>query len=476
MMEFLTSVLNSINSSFLTPVLVVTLVGTGIFLTIRLRFVQIKQFKRAFKKTFGGFSLAGKKADNKGMSSFQSLATAVSSQMGTGNLVGTAAALMLGGPGGLFWMWVSSFLGMATIYTEVVLAQKYKVVKDGVTLGGPAYYIREAFKGKLGVFLATWFSLAIILLFGLVMMLFQANAIATSMVNVLPAAFLADNQRLAMIVSGLLLAVFCAFIFAGGTKRIASFAEKVMPILAVTYLIAALVIIFMNITNLPNVIVGVFIGAFNPQAVLGGGLGIGIVQAIRWGFMRGMLANEAGTGSAPHAHAVARVNHPCEQGMVAMIGVFSVFLVVTLTGLAILSSGVLQTMVYILSDTSHIPNQLAGSGLIQLIFNRHFSYFGNIFIAVAMFFFGFTTMIAIYFYGAQNVRMVFGNKGIFIFAATAIMATFIGANVKIDIIWALIDFFIVPAAVINVAAVLKLSGEVSGAIKEFNGLSNVVNR
>ena len=287
-------------------ILLVVLVGTGLYLTIRLGFIQIRKFGTGWRSMFGGFSLSGKKADKDGMSSFQAAATSIAAQVGTGNIVGCATAILLGGPGAVFWIWVAAFLGMATIYSEAVLAQHFKTRDgDGNVIGGPVYYIRAAFKGAFGKFLAGFFAVAIILALGVMGNMVQANAIS----NAFATAF-----HVPAVAVGVILAIISAFIFMGGVTRIASVTEKLVPVMAVCYLVGSLIIVFANITSLPGVFHDIFVGAFDPEAIVGGGVGIGMMQAVRYGVARGLFSNEAGLGSTPHAHAMAKVDKPPGSG------------------------------------------------------------------------------------------------------------------------------------------------------------------
>ena len=405
-MDIISSIVGKINGFLWDFALLFLLCGTGIYFTIRLKFVQIAKFKDGWDRTFGGLSLRGKAADKEGMSSFQSLATAIAAQVGTGNLAGAATALIAGGPGAIFWMWLSAFFGMATIFVEASLGQQYKTVTEsGNAIGGPAYYIKAAFKGPFGKFLAGLFAIFIILALGFMGNMVQSNSISGAFVNAFP--------QIKPIYIGIACALVAAFIFIGGLKRIASFAEKTVPIMALFYIIGSVIILIMNIKNLPSSIVLIFTSAFNPQAVIGGGLGIGVQQAMRYGVARGLFSNEAGMGSTPHAHALAKVKHPCEQGVVAMIGVFfDTFIVVTLTALVILSSDILQTKIYPLDTVSAIPETLKGVGLPQAAFSNGFGFFGVVFVAVCLLFFAFTTIIGWYFFGEQNVKYLFGAKAV----------------------------------------------------------------
>lgn len=461
-MDIVSNIVAKVNSFLWDFALLFLLCGTGIYFTIRLKFVQIIKFKDGWDRTFGGLSLRGKAADKEGMSSFQSLATAVAAQVGTGNLAGAATALMAGGPGAIFWMWMSAFFGMATIFVEASLGQKYKTAtEDGHVIGGPAYYIKAAFKGSFGKFLAGLFAILIILALGFMGNMVQSNSISGAFVNAFP--------QIKPLWIGIACALIAAFIFIGGLKRIASFAEKTVPLMALFYIIGSVIIIIMNIRNLPSSIVLIFTSAFNPQAVIGGGLGIGIQQAMRFGVARGLFSNEAGMGSTPHAHALAKVNHPCEQGVVAMIGVFfDTFVVVTLTALVILTSNILQTQIYPLDSASLIPEALKGVGLPQEAFRMGFGFFGVIFVAVCLFFFAFTTIIGWYFFGEQNVKYLFGIKAAKVYAILVVGFILLGSTLKVDLVWALADCFNGLMVIPNLLGILALSGIICGLFKEYN--------
>lgn len=464
-MDIISSIVGKINGFLWDFALLFLLCGTGIYFTIRLKFVQIAKFKDGWDRTFGGLSLRGKAADKEGMSSFQSLATAVAAQVGTGNLAGAATALIAGGPGAIFWMWLSAFFGMATIFVEASLGQQYKTVTEsGNAIGGPAYYIKAAFKGPFGKFLAGLFAIFIILALGFMGNMVQSNSISGAFVNAFP--------QIKPIYIGIACALVAAFIFIGGLKRIASFAEKTVPIMALFYIIGSVIILIMNIKNLPSSIVLIFTSAFNPQAVIGGGLGIGVQQAMRYGVARGLFSNEAGMGSTPHAHALAKVKHPCEQGVVAMIGVFfDTFIVVTLTALVILSSDILQTKIYPLDTVSAIPETLKGVGLPQAAFSNGFGFFGVVFVAVCLLFFAFTTIIGWYFFGEQNVKYLFGEKAVKVYAVLVVGFILLGSVLKVDLVWDLADCFNGLMVIPNLLGILALSGIVGTLFKEYNDLN-----
>lgn len=464
-MDIISSIVGKINGFLWDFALLFLLCGTGIYFTIRLKFVQIAKFKDGWDRTFGGLSLRGKAADKEGMSSFQSLATAIAAQVGTGNLAGAATALIAGGPGAIFWMWVSAFFGMATIFVEASLGQQYKTVTEsGNAIGGPAYYIKAAFKGVFGKFLAGLFAIFIILALGFMGNMVQSNSISGAFANAFP--------QIKPIYIGIACALVAAFIFIGGLKRIASFAEKTVPIMALFYIIGSVIILIMNIKNLPSSIVLIFTSAFNPQAVIGGGLGIGVQQAMRYGVARGLFSNEAGMGSTPHAHALAKVKHPCEQGVVAMIGVFfDTFVVVTLTALVILSSDILQTKIYPLDTVSAIPETLKGVGLPQAAFSNGFGFFGVVFVAVCLLFFAFTTIIGWYFFGEQNVKYLFGEKAVKVYAVLVVGFILLGSVLKVDLVWDLADCFNGLMVIPNLLGILALSGIVGTLFKEYNDLN-----
>lgn len=256
-MEAVTEVVSKASDYLWNVILIILLCGTGIYFTIRLKFIQIRKFGEGFKLVFGNISLKGEKGKNGEMTTFQSLATAIAAQVGTGNLAGAATALIGGGPGAIFWMWVSAFFGMSTIYAEATLAQQYKVKKDGEVTGGPVYYIRAAFKGTFGKALAAIFAILIVLALGFTGNMVQSNSIGAAFSEV----FSARNIEIPSIVFGLILAAVIGFIFLGGVNRLASVVEKIVPIMAGIYIVGSLVLILMNITALPGAIKMIFVGA-----------------------------------------------------------------------------------------------------------------------------------------------------------------------------------------------------------------------
>ncbi len=425
------------------------LLGTGVFFTVSLKFVQIRKFGTGLKLLFGNFSLHGG-SDGKGLSSFQALTTAIAAQVGTGNIAGAATAIAAGGPGAIFWMWVSAFFGMATIYGEAVMAQLTRKEVDGTIVGGPVYYIQYIFKGKFGKFLAGFFSVAIVLALGFMGNMVQSNSIGSSFET----AFGIPSW-----VMGLVVAIIAGFVFIGGIKRIARVTEKVVPLMALLYIVGCAAILIMNPIDTLGALGDIFVGAFNPSAVLGGAAGVTVKQALRYGVARGLFSNEAGMGSTPHAHATADVKHPGEQGIIAMMGVFiDTFVILTLTALVIVSMGV--------SD-----GKLTGANLAQAAFNKGFGSFGEIFIAICMLFFAFTTIVGWYFFGEVNVKYLFGRKAVKFYAVIVVLFVALGSVLKVQLVWDMSDMFNGLMVLPNLIAIIACAGLVRKTAKQHDTLS-----
>ena len=450
-MEAVTEVVSKASDYLWNVILIILLCGTGIYFTIRLKFIQIRKFGEGFKLVFGNISLKGEKGKNGEMTTFQSLATAIAAQVGTGNLAGAATALIGGGPGAIFWMWVSAFFGMSTIYAEATLAQQYKVKKDGEVTGGPVYYIRAAFKGTFGKALAAIFAILIVLALGFTGNMVQSNSIGAAFSEV----FSARNIEIPSIVFGLILAAVIGFIFLGGVNRLASVVEKIVPIMAGIYIVGSLVLILMNITALPGAIKMIFVGAFNPEAVVGAGAGIAVREAVRFGVARGLFSNEAGMGSTPHAHARAKVENPHKQGLAAMISVFiDTFIILNLTVFSILTTGVLDS-------------GKEGTALTQAAFTKGFGNFGDIFVAVCLLFFAFSTILGWHFFGEVNVKYLFGEKAAKFYSILVIGFVIVGSTLKVQLVWSLSDFFNGLMVIPNAIALWALSGVVVKICKQY---------
>ena len=453
------NVVCDINTYLSNYILIFLLVGVGLWYSIQTRFVQIRYFKEGIKKVFGNLKLRGGRQDS-GMTSFQALATAIAAQVGTGNIVGASGAILAGGPGAIFWMWVIAFLGMATIYAEATLAQKTRTVeKDGTIHGGPVYYITTAFKGSFGKFLAGFFAVATILALGFMGCMVQSNSIGSTMNT----AFGIPTW-----VSGLVLVAICAVIFVGGVQRLASVTEKLVPVMAALFLLGGLVILVARISYIPATFAMIFKYAFQPQAILGGAFGAGIKAAISQGAKRGLFSNEAGMGSTPHAHAQANVAHPHDQGVVAMIGVFiDTFIVLTLNALVIIST--LYTADGPLAEcgAAAASTVITKANLAQTAFGTVFGTNpGAMFVAVCLFFFAFSTILSWNLFGKINAEYLFGKKGVKIYSVVALVFVFLGTITSNDLVWELTDAFNYLMVLPNALALFALTGVVVKSVKE----------
>ncbi|MBE6690476.1 MAG: sodium:alanine symporter family protein [Ruminococcaceae bacterium] len=453
----------TVNSWMTDYLLLFLLVGIGLFYTIRTRFVQVRCFGQGMKQVFGGLSLKGGKQKG-GLSSFQALATAIAAQVGTGNIVGACGAILIGGPGAIFWMWVIAFLGMATIYAEAVLAQKTRVVDaDGNVQGGPVYYIRSFFKGGFGKFLAGFFAVAVILALGFMGSMVQSNSIGESVGNVF--GWQAGTYQW---IIGLVVAVLAAVIFLGGVNRIAAVTEKMVPIMAGLYILGSLVVIFARITYVPAAFGMIFKYAFNANALIGGGIGYALKTALSQGAKRGLFSNEAGMGSTPHAHAQANVKTPHEQGVSAMIGVFiDTFIVLTMTALVVISTLYAGGPLGVEDGTYQTVVQgFAKTNLAQRAFGVVFGEtFGNIFVAVCLFFFAFSTILSWNFFGKINAEYLFGKKGVKVYTVLAVVFIFAGSLFSNRFVWELTDFFNYLMVIPNVIALVCLGSLVAASAK-----------
>ena len=446
----------TINSYLSNYILIFLLVGTGLWFTIRTGFVQVRFFGEGVKRLFGNFSLSGEKQES-GMTSFQALAAAIAAQVGTGNIVGACGAILIGGPGAIFWMWVIAFLGMATNYAEAVLAQKTRVVnEDGSISGGPVYYIKRAFKGSFGNFLAGFFAVAIILALGFMGCMVQSNSIASTV---------STATGIPMWAVGLFVVLFATFIFVGGVQRLASVVEKVVPFMAAIYLVGGLAVLIANAANVVPAIQLIFHCAFNPEAQVGG-VTFGLIAALSQGAKRGLFSNEAGMGSTPHAHALANVKTPHEQGVVAMIAVFiDTFVVVTMTALVVISclyvgDGALA------QDATGVAAGLDKTNMAQVAFGTLLGQGGgNVFVAVCLFFFAFSTILSWNLFAKINVQYLFGKKAVPAFTIIALCFIFLGSLLSNDLVWELADMFNQLMVIPNVIALFALTSAVTMCVK-----------
>nr|WP_217268083.1 MULTISPECIES: sodium:alanine symporter family protein [Vibrio] len=427
-------------------ILVYLLVGVGIYFTLRLGFIQFRHFTHTFTVLRNS-----RKADKAGISSFQALCTSLAARVGTGNMAGVAVALTAGGPGAIFWMWLIAMLGMATSFAESTLAQLYKTRdKDGNYRGGPAYYMEKG----LGMrWMGVLFSIFLIIAFGLVFNAVQANSIT----NAMKTAFGFEPMLI-----GIGIVLLTAFVIFGGIRKIARTAELIVPFMAFAYLAIALFVVVMNYEKVPDAISLIFKSAFGLQEAAAGGLGYAIAQAMINGVKRGLFSNEAGMGSAPNAAASATPYppHPASQGYVQMLGVFIDTIVICTATVAI-----------ILMSGEYVPHgELTGIELTQRALSSQVGDWGGIFIAVAIFFFAFTSIIANYSYAETNLIFLEHNnkRGLVVFRLVFLAMVMFGSLATLPTVWAMADVSMGLMAIVNLVAILLLSGIVIKLAKDYN--------
>lgn len=454
-------IVDMLNGFIWSPALIYLCLGTGLFFTILTRFVQIRQFKEMFRLLLSG------KSSEKGISSFQALAVSLSGRVGTGNIAGVAAAIGFGGPGAVFWMWVVAFFGAATAYIESTNAQIYKEEEDGVYRGGPAYYIEKAMGQK---WYAWIFAIATIIACGILLPVVQSNGIGASLVNVFGtggnvSSFLGDLP-LTKVYAATFVVLILGFIIFGGVKRIANFTQIVVPFMALAYIIIACVIIAMHIELLPGIFMSIIYDAFTPMAGFG--------AAIGWGVKRGVYSNEAGQGTGPHAAAAAEVDHPAQQGLVQAFSVYiDTLFVCSATAFMILITQAYNVMpegssVFIIQNLAS-DVVINGPAFTQIAVDSVLTGFGKPFIAVALFFFAFTTVLAYYFIAENNVSYI--NRTIkipalrFLLKVTIMSAVFYGTVAQPSAAWGMGDVGVGIMAWLNIIGILIIFFMSKPAIK-----------
>ena len=428
----------SVNEILWGSVLMYALVGVGLFFTVYLGAPQFRRFGPAVRQVFGRlYKEQHTDRDGRAISSFQALAVAISAQVGTGNVAGVATAIMAGGPGAIFWMWLSALFGMGTIFAEAILAQKYRVEVAGTIIG----------KG-CAKFLAGFFAVSIIIALGFIGIMVQSNSIAGAVNN----AFGLDPLMI-----GVVIAIFAGLIFIGGIHRIAHFAQLIVPLMAVIYILCALAILFLYAGEILPMIKHIVVGAFNPQALGGGVLGITMKEAIRFGVARGLFSNEAGMGSTPHAHATALVAHPVLQGFTAFIGVFvDTMLVCTSTALIILLTGADQL-------------GLGGALVTQEAFHIAFGEIGPMIIAICLTFFAFTTVIGWYYFGESNIRFLFRSPAALnVYRVLVLAFIVLGTLGKVELVWDMSDMFNGIMVIPNLIALILLHKEIKAVLRDYD--------
>jgi AGCS family alanine or glycine:cation symporter len=444
-MDTLLSIISTISGFVWGPVMLILLVGTGVYLSFGTRWRTISKLGYAFKLLMQG----RKKEDQKGdgdITPFQSLMTALSATIGTGNIAGVATAIFLGGPGAVFWMWVTALFGMATKYGEAVLAVKYReTMPDGTYVGGPMYYIKNGM-GKNWKWLGFLFALfAAVAAFGIGNMV-QSNSVARAVERAVSIPYW---------VTGLVLAGMTFAVVIGGIKRIGEVTERLVPFMAAVYVIGALIVIFANIENLGMAFKMIFTDAFTGTAAAGGFAGSAIAQAMRFGVARGVFSNEAGLGSAPIAHAAARTQDPVRQGIIAGLSpLIDTIIVCTLTALLIIMTGAWQS-----GET--------GAELSQMAFNIGLPGLGDFIVGFGLIIFAFSTMLAWCYYGQVSIEYIFGLKGVMPYRLVYVVVIFIGAMVKLDFVWTFSDMMNGLMIVPNLIALLVLSPVIFRITKEY---------
>ena len=445
------SFINTLNDIVWSNALIFVALASGVYFSFRTRFVQIRMFKEMIRLLFGG------KSSEQGVSSFQAFAIAISGRVGTGNIAGVATAIALGGPGAIFWMWIIAFLGSASAFVEAALGQLYKGDKSGEYRGGPAYYIEKG----LGVkWFATLFAITTILSTALFLPGVQANSIAAGVKN----AFDVDVW-----ITGLVIIIFLALIVFGGVKRIGKFSQIVVPFMAITYVLLATIIITMNFSEIPEMIKLIISSAFGAQPAFGGILGM----AIMWGVKRGIYSNEAGQGTAPHAAAAAEVSHPAKQGLVQAFSVYiDTLFICTATAFMILF-----TLQYNVIDPEggfifeNLPGVDYGPEYTQMAIESQFPGFGKSFVAVALMFFAFTTIMAYYYIAETNVSYLdHQNKRkwmIWVLRIILLGATFYGSIKSAAVAWTMGDIGVGLMAWLNFIAIFLLRKPALALLKDY---------
>jgi len=449
-MNFFEELVSHITGFIWGPVMLILLLGGGIYLSFQLGFIQFRHFKLMWSQTMGSLFRKQEKNNNKKgtITPFQAVTAELGSTVGASNIIGVSVALFFGGPGALFWMWATAFVGMATKYSEIVLSIIYREKdKKGEFVGGPMYYLKKGLGSK---FLAICFSFFFMIeIFSSIMV--QANSAAGS------AASLGINPW----VSGLIISAVLAVIVFGGVRRVGKVSERFVPFMSFLYLLGCLVIIFFHIKVLPSVFLLIFKEAFCFESVAGGLAGSSVLLALRWGTARGLYSNEAGMGSAPIAHAAAVTDHPARQGL---WGIFSVFfdtiVVGTVTGLVLLTTGIWKV------------SGIEASALPAKAFTDFYGPIGGILVSLSLLFFVISTIYVIAFYGEKLAFFLFGLRFSMVMRFVYIAACFIGAVGGLRTVWLFLDLFLALVVVPNLIGVIGLSSKVKKKTKQFLKFTN----
>ena len=434
--------ISSINDALYSYILIILLVGGGIYFTVRTRFAQFRLLKEQIK------AVTEKPTDGKGVSSFQALMVSTASRVGTGNIIGVSTALCLGGFGSVFWMWVIAVIGSASAFVESTLAQIYKRKGADGCYGGPAYYIETALKNRP---LAIIFSILLVLTYG-----FGFNMLASYNLQSTFSSYSFYNAQSTPWIIGLTVAVLVGYCLLGGGKRVIKATSLLVPVMGVAYILVAIIIVILNITSLPGIFKTIFTQAFDFQAIFGGFSG----SCIMFGIKRGLFSNEAGVGSAPNASASADVSHPAKQGLVQVLSVFiDTILVCTATAFMCMSSGIEPT------------KELSGAPYVQAALTQTLGQFGPIFITIAMIFFAFTTLLGNLYYVDQCavffLGRVPGKKAQNVYHIIAAVIIFIGAGLSADLLWSIADITMGGMTLINMPVILILGKYAFRTLKDY---------
>ncbi len=423
---------------------IILLVGTGLYLTLRLGFIQFSGFKHSFQLISGKYD---KKEDPGEVTHFQALSAALSATIGTGNIAGVATAIAFGGPGAVFWMWITALVGMATKYTSCLLALKYRTIhEDGVVSGGPMYTLKNGLNmPKLGAAFAIF---TLIASFGIGNMV-QANSVVDGLRFVVPGA---ENFKLIL---GVFMAIMVGLVIIGGIKRIAKVASRIVPFMAIAYTISAMIILILNVEKIPSAFALIFNHALNPWAVGGGALG----AALRYGVARGVFSNESGLGSAPMAHAAARTKEPVREGLVAMIGPFiDTIIICSMTALVIIISG---------AWGEARPEGLQGAALSAYAFEHALGKLGGWIVGFGLVFFAYSTIIAWSYYGDRSAEYLFGERAVMPYRMIYTILVVVGAYVPLKLVWNFSDIANMLMAFPNLISLILLAGAVKALSKDY---------
>lgn len=427
-MSLFESMLQDVNNALYSYILIILLVGVGIFFTVKTKFIQIRLIPEMFRVVTEKATVDS--SGKKGVSSFQAFTISAASRIGTGNIAGVATAIALGGPGAIFWMWMIAIIGGASSLIESTLAQVYKIKDGNMYRGGPAYYMEKGLNKR---WMGILFAVVITLTYGFVFNAVQANTITIAF---------EESFGSSRVVVGIILSIFTAVIVFGGLKRIVSVTQILVPVMALAYIAVALLVVFLNISELPNVFILIFKSAFGFEEAFAGMVGAAIMNGIK----RGLFSNEAGMGSAPNAAATASVSHPVKQGLIQTLGVFIDTIIVCTSTAAIV----------LLSD-AYLQSEAASVNLTQVSLVDSLGSWASTFLAIAIFMFAYSSVIGNYYYGETNIGFIKESKTmLLIFRVLVVGFVMFGSVAKVQLVWDLADLFMALMAIINLVAILML--------------------